>query len=217
MRAALALDMRLVAIVVVCAASTARAEPTIASQYAPLFELGRTWKYTLTNTPFDLKETPKHAVWVPSKTKKERSTFTCHVAKVAKFKKAIVSQIECDRDIDSDYTFRVDGMWIATNGGIARDGSIDMPTSEPDISGLELVIAMSPKVTKTKNKTFYGTVITEVTNPAKGTWCTMTDTTDGADGAISEMCFTAGVGISSAHLDYYGGDPRLLDYAVAQP
>jgi hypothetical protein len=208
--------IRPVAMVILCAATATQAAPAIAPPYAPLFDKGHSWTYTVTTTAFNDVD-PKHeSVLLPEKNP-PRSSVTCKVAEVIVFKTATVSMIKCDKEIDDDYSIRVDGEWVATKDGISRGVDIDLPQSAGDISiGMNL-LAMKPTVARTNTKTFYGPVVTAVTNPATGTWCKTTDTTGEADGAIETLCFAAGVGITRGKLDYYGGWPRTVEYSLKQP
>jgi len=202
-----------------CVASTAAAAPKPASHYAPLFEKGKKLVYELSLTSFDVVE-GKDGKYHSKKMKPERSTFTCTVTNTATFAEMTVSAVSCDREIDSDYAVRPDGLWVATKAGVWRAGSTGdtFPTSAADI---EMVAAPAmrarPIVTKKTTKDAYGGYYTEsVTSPRKGTWCTTSDTTTAGvgDGAIETLCFTAGAGITRGMLDYYGGIPRVVEYKL---
>ena len=213
--------MRVLAAVVLCVASTASAAPKLASHYAPLFEKGRTWTYDLAITNFDYVET-KAGTYKSKKMKPEVSTFTCSVTAVVAFPEAVVSTIQCDREIDTAYSFRVDGTWIATKAGVWRAGdAIDkLPASAAEV---ELIAAppmrANPQVRSKRTKDDFGGYYTEsVTSPRKGTWCTHSDTTKSGigDGAIETVCFAAGKGVSRGLFDYYGGTPRIVEYTLAK-
>ncbi len=208
--------MRTVTMLVLCAATTTRAAPSIAPQYASLFDKGRSWTYAVTTTAFDHVD-PKHDnILLPEKNP-PHSSVTCRVTHVVTFKTATVSRIECDKQIDDDYLVRVDGEWVATKEGLSRGVDVDLPKTEAELSIGVKVIAMSPSVARKTTKTFNGPVVTAVTNPARGTWCTTTDSRGQGDGAIETLCFAAGVGITHGKLDYYGGWPRSVEYTVAKP
>ena len=211
--------MRAAGLAILCISGTATAAPRLASHYAPMFEKGRTWTYDLSVTDFDLGETPTasmHAV----KRKPRHSAFRCSVTNVVTFPEAVVATIHCDTEIDSNYAFRVDGMWVATKDGVFRAGGDEdvLPASAKDINLAPPLVRANPKVARAKRKTDYGGVVVEaVTSPANGTWCTMVDTTQygAGDGAITTECFQAGVGLASGVLDYHGGTPRIVAYKLA--
>jgi hypothetical protein len=206
-------------LVILCVSGTAIAAPRLASHYAPMFDKGRTWTYELSVTDFDYVEKPNgsmHAV----KMKPRRSSFRCSVTNVVTFPEAVVATIHCDTEIDSNYGFRADGMWVATKDGVFRAGGDEdaLPASAKDISFAPPLIRANPKAARAKRKTDYGGVVVEaVTNPAKGTWCTTADTTQygAGDGAITTECFQAGVGLASGVFDYHGGTPRIVEYRLA--
>ena len=189
--------MRLAVLAILSASSAARAEAKLPAHYAALFENGRTWTYELSVTGFDFVERPDGTMKaVPGKP--VRSTFSCTVTEVA----ANVATITCDKEIDSAYSFRVDGAWVATKAGIARD------------EGGPALVPARPRVSRTRTKTdFGGHLVIAVTSPAKGTWCNVVDTTKygAGDGAITTVCLDAG-GVASGKLDYHGGTPRIVEY-----
>jgi hypothetical protein len=195
-------DMRIAALAILCASSAALADAKPPAHYAALFEKGRTWTYELAVTDFDYVERPDGTVRaVPGKPVKSR--FTCTVADVA----GNVATVTCDKEIDSAYSFRVDGQWVATRTGIARD------------EGGPVLVGVRPKVRRTRTKTdFGGYMVTAVTSPAKDTWCSVDDTTKygAGDGAITTVCFKAGVGVASGKFDYYGGTPRIVEYKIVR-
>ncbi len=211
------LDMRSAAFAIVLASATAGAAPKLARHYAAMFEKDHRWTYTLAHTDFDFVE--QHGVMKAVAGKPAMSTFTCTVTNVIAFREAVVSTIHCDTEIDPDYEFRPDGMWVATAGGVYRAGSDGdtLPASAKDLSPAPLLVRASPQVTRSTRKDGYGSVITEaVTNPAKGTWCAVTDTTKAGagDGAITTECFRDGVGLVRGTLDYHGGTPRIVEYTA---
>ncbi len=210
------MTMRSLTMLVLCVATAAHAAPSIAPQYAPMFKKGQKWTYAVTTTAFDRVD-PKHeSVLLPEKNP-PHSSVTCRVTDVIVFKTATVSVIRCDKEIDDDSNVLVDGEWVATKDGISRGVDVELPQSEGDISIGVNVIAMNPKVERTKTKTFYGPVVTAVTNPANGTWCKTNDTRGLADGGVETLCFAAGIGITRGKLDYYGGTPRTVEYQLASP
>ena len=211
--------MRAIALALLCVSTTATAAPKLASHYAPLFEKGKTFTYALSVTNFDYIENKTGTV-KGVKMKPERSTFTCSVTAVIELPDAVVSTIHCDREIDTAYSFRVDGMWVATKAGVWRAGS-DTDTLPGSLADIEKPavppMRVSPRVSTKRTKDDYGGFYTEsVTSPRKGTWCTNSDTTkSGAgDGAIETVCFAAGKGVSRGLLDYYGGTPRIVEYTL---
>lgn len=216
---ALCPSMKAVGLAILCVSSTAVAAPRLASHYAPMFEKGHTWTYALSLTNFDYVERAGQMKAV--KMKPERSTFTCTVTNVVTFPEAVVSTIHCDQEIDSDYAFRVDGMWVATKDGVFRAGGDGdtLPDSAKDIAMAPPMIRATPKLSRTQKKTDYGGMFVEaVTSPAKGTWCHVEDTTKygAGDGAITTECFAANVGITSGQLDYHGGTPRIVEYKLTK-
>jgi hypothetical protein len=96
--------MRALAVAMLCVSSAAAAAPRLASHYAPLFEKGRSWTYQLALTNFDVVQR-KDGTSKSVKMKPEISTFTCTVTAVLAFPEAVVSTIECDREIDSASSF----------------------------------------------------------------------------------------------------------------
>jgi len=209
--------MRAIALAVLCVSSTAAAAPKLASYYAPLFEKGKTFTYALSVINFDYVE-KKDGTYKSVKMKPERSTFTCTVTAVSAFPDAVVSTIECDREIDSAYSFRVDGAWVATKAGVWHEGGDTLPVSAADMEKLGAPrMRASPRVSTKRTKDDFGGYYTEsVTSPRKGTWCTNADTTKAGagDGAIETMCFTAGKGVTRGLFDYYGGTPRIVEYTL---
>jgi hypothetical protein len=195
------LRMRLAVLAILCSSSAALADPKLPAHYAGLFENGRTWTYELAVTDFDHVERPDGTLQAV-RGKPVRSKFTCTVADVT----GVVATITCDKEIDSVYSFRVDGQWVATKTGIARD------------EGGPVLVGARPKVTRTRTKTeFGGHLVIAVTSPAKGTWCNVEDTTKygAGDGAITTVCFKAGA-IASGKLDYHGGTPRIVEYKLVR-
>ena len=208
--------MRLLALAAVVAApSIAVADPKLPAHYASLFVKGKTFTYELATTGFNYIDRPDGSMQaVP--TPPEKSAFTCTVADVATFPGGAAAKITCDREIDSDYSFRVDGVWVATKAGIARTGDIDLPDALPAIDPM---VAAAPKVRRVKTKTeFGGFLVISTTRPSAGTWCNVIDTTKygAGDGGITTMCFKAGAGISRGKLDYYGGTPRIVEYKLVK-
>ena len=211
--------MRAIALAVLCVSSTAAAAPKLASHYAPLFEKGRTFTYALSVINFDYVE-KKDGTYKSVKMKPELSTFTCAVTAVVAFSDAVVSTIQCDREIDTAYSFRVDGTWVATKAGVWRagDAADTLPASPADIEKLAAPpMRASPRVSTKRTKDDFGGFYTEsVTSPRSGTWCTNSDTTKAGagDGAIETVCFSAGKGVSRGLFDYYGGTPRIVEYTL---
>ena len=153
--------MSAVGLAILCVSSTAAAAPRLANHYAPMFEKGHTWTYALSLTDFDYMERAGKLTAVEMKPK--LSTFTCTVTNVVTFPEAVVSTIHCDHEIDSDYAFRVDGMWVATKDGVFRAGSDGdtLPDSAKDINMAPPMIRANPKPSRTKQKTDYGGVLVE--------------------------------------------------------
>ena len=112
----------------------ARAAPKLARHYAPLFEKGKTFRYRLSVASFDYMENPDGTLRA-AKRKPELSTLTCTVAQVIEFPQAVVASVTCDREIDSDYAFRPDGMWVASKAGVWRTGAASdpMPASAAEL------------------------------------------------------------------------------------
>jgi hypothetical protein len=210
-------SMRAIALAVLCVSSTALAAPKLASHYAPLFEKGKTFTYALSVTNFDYVE-KKDGTYKSLKMKPELSTFTCTVTGVIAFADAVASTIQCDREIDTAYSFRVDGTWVATKAGVWRTGGDTLPASAAEIELMpKPPMRANPQVASKRTKDDYGGFYTEsVTSPRKGTWCTTADTTKAGagDGAIETVCFTAGKGVSRGLFDYYGGTPRVVEYKL---
>ncbi len=201
-----------------CMSSTAMGAPKLASHYAPLFEKGKTFRYQLSVVEFDLVER-KDGSYKSVKMKPVLSTFTCTVAEVITFTEAIVSSVQCDREIDPSYGFRPDGMWVATKAGAWRAGGATdtLPASAAEIEMQTPTMRKVPQLARKRTKDDFGGHFTEtVTSPRPGTWCANSDTTmaGAGDGAIETTCFTAGAGITRGRFDYYGGTPRIIDYKL---
>ncbi len=216
----LPIGMRAIGLAILCLASTAAAAPKLPSTYAPLFDKGHAWTYQLSLVNFDYVEKPDGS-YRAVKMKPELSTFTCTVTGVVTFAEAVVSTIHCDREIDSAYSFRVDGTWVATRAGVFRiSGDTDtLPASAQELTLDPPRIGAAPSARRKRIKDGYGGFFSEsITSPKAGTWCGRSDTTRSAlgDGAIEQVCFTAGVGISSGLLDYHGGTPRIVEYKVTK-
>lgn len=171
--------------------------------WAQLFDKGHTWTYELSVTEFDYVE-QKGGTYKAVPGKPTKSTFTCTVTDVVDTKDATESTITCDKTIDSNYGFRVDGAWVAAKTGISRE------------IGQPALVPASPRVKRVKTKDdFGGFYVQAVTSPAKGTWCTVSDTTKtgAGDGGIETICFAKGA-IVSGSFDYHGGTPRIVSYKL---
>jgi len=211
--------MRAAALAIVLVSATASAAPKLAPHYAPMFEKGHTWTYKLARTDFDYVQR-RDGTMKAVPMKPAISTFTCTVTNVVVLADAVISTIHCDTEIDSNYSFRPDGMWVATKAGVTRAGgdTDDLPQSTKDLDLGAPMIRAKPQVFRNTTNDGYGGVLVAAVTSANGTWCASTDTTKGGagDGAITTTCFKAGVGLVRGALDYHGGTPRIVEYTAQQ-
>jgi hypothetical protein len=183
-----------VRIVAALLAWTAAADAAPPKLYAAMFAKGHRWTYDVSANG-------------------ETSVLTCEVAGVKAYAKAVASKITCDRELDSDYAFVPDGLWVATARGLARLPDYELPDTVDDSSP---VIAAAPRASTKRTKDGYGGHYVARVFARKGMWCTQNDTTHGGagDGAIETLCFKPGTGLAWGELDYRGGDPRDVVYTA---
>lgn len=131
--------------------------PRLPAHYAKIFQAGATWTYDIAETSWDaakLRAMEDRGIDIhklpssrwPRHTDKQH--MTCKVARIATYKKAIVSEVTCDRDLK----MRVDiaGTYLATDKALYR--LYEFPATEADLpsplDGGDAEIAAAPKVAR---------------------------------------------------------------------
>ena len=197
--------------------TTVAAEPALPKHYAQLFVEGKQWTYDVRITTWDYAKLGNLDSKVPVSRWPKRTqphVVVCSVAKVARLGAATVSQITCDKEIDSKVD--IAGIYVASANGLHRYGGTAFPQTEAELEPLDPpLIAAKPKaMRKTTKEPFTDTDHYRITRAVQftgGAWCTSERLDGAAHDGTRKTCF--GGGIASGGNDV-AGELHDMQYVV---